>query len=226
MTMPPRVRKSALTTHVVCSVGWLGAVAGSLALAIAALATDDEQTMRGIYLALDVTGWFALVPLSLASLATGLIQGLGTKWGLFRYWWVVVKLIITVVAVIVLLMYTQTLGALADLAREPSAATGGGDAAVPVAGAARRGRAATAARHDDAGDLQTTGPHGVWSSPAAVVAPYRLAVRGCGERAVRSGPAGLPELCGSEGGLAVGRVRLTRPASTAGAPPLGAGVRR
>ena len=127
MSMPPRVRKAALTTHVVCSVGWLGAVAGSLALATAALVTDDQQTMRGLYLALDVTGWFALVPLSLASLVTGLVQGLGTKWGLFRYWWVVVKLVITVVAVIVLLMYTQTLGALADLARAPSVASGEGE---------------------------------------------------------------------------------------------------
>jgi hypothetical protein len=127
MTMPPRVRKAALTTHVVCSVGWLGAVAGSLALAVAALVTGDAQTMRGVYLALDVTGWFALVPLSLASLATGLVQALGTNWGLFRYWWVVVKFVITVVAVIVLLMYTQTLGALADSAREASAATGEGE---------------------------------------------------------------------------------------------------
>ena len=124
MTMSPRVRKAALTTHIGCSVGWLGAVAGSLALAIAALVTDDEETMRGIYLALDVTGWFALVPLSLASLVTGLVQGLGTKWGLFRYWWVVVKLVITVIAVIVLVMYTQTLGVLADLAREPRPTSG------------------------------------------------------------------------------------------------------
>ena len=51
-----RVRKAALTAHVVCSVGWLGAVVGSLALAIAGLITDDQQRMRGIYLALEVTG--------------------------------------------------------------------------------------------------------------------------------------------------------------------------
>ena len=127
MTMPPRVRKAALTTHVVCSVGWLGAVAGSLALAVAALVTDDERTMRGLYLAADVTGWFALVPLSLASLATEIVQGLGTKWGLFRYWWVVVKILITVVPVIVLLMYTQTLGVLADLAREATRANAEGE---------------------------------------------------------------------------------------------------
>ena len=120
MSMSPRARRVALTTHVVCSVGWLGAVAGSLALAVAGLLTDDERTMRSVYIALNVTGSFALVPLSLASLATGLVQGLGTKWGLFRYWWVVVKLVITVVAVAVLLMYTQTLGTLADLAKEAS----------------------------------------------------------------------------------------------------------
>ena len=63
----------------------------------------------------------------MASLATGVVQSLGTKWGLFRYWWVVVKLVITVIAVIVLLLYTQTLGALADVTREPTTAGGEGD---------------------------------------------------------------------------------------------------
>ena len=62
------------------------------------------------------------MPLSVASLATGV-----TKWGLFRYWWVGVNLLITVVGVVVLLMYTQTLGALADLARDTSPASRGGE---------------------------------------------------------------------------------------------------
>ena len=36
MTLTPRLRKAALTTHVASSVGWLGAVVGFLALAIPA----------------------------------------------------------------------------------------------------------------------------------------------------------------------------------------------
>ena len=63
-------------------------------------------------------GWFVLVPLSFASLLTGLIQSLGTRWGLFRHYWVVVKLGMNVFATIILLLYMQTLSFLADLAAQ------------------------------------------------------------------------------------------------------------
>jgi hypothetical protein len=116
MTMTPRLRKLALTAHVTSSVGWLGAVAGFLALAVAGLASQDAQTVRGAYLAMELTGWFVLVPLAISSLLTGLVQSLGTTWGLFRHYWVVFKLLINVVATVVLLLYMQTLGSLAEVA--------------------------------------------------------------------------------------------------------------
>jgi hypothetical protein len=116
--MTPALRKFALTAHVTCSVGWLGAVAGVLALAIAGLTSQDAQTVRAAYLAMELTAWFVLVPLALASLVTGLVQSLGTTWGLFRHYWVLFKLLINVFATIVLLMYTQTLGSLAGVAEE------------------------------------------------------------------------------------------------------------
>jgi hypothetical protein len=124
MTLTPRLRKAALTAHVASSVGWLGAVVGFLALAIAGLTSQDGQTVRAVYLAMEVTGWFVLLPLSVASLVTGLVQALGTKWGLLRHYWVVVKLGISVLATVVLLLYTQTLGVLADAARESAVAGG------------------------------------------------------------------------------------------------------
>ena len=88
MPMTPRLRKLVLTAHVTSSVGWLGAVAVSFALGVAGLTSQDAQTVRGAYLTLELTGWFVLVPLSLASLLTGLVQSLGTTWGLFRHYWV------------------------------------------------------------------------------------------------------------------------------------------
>ena len=118
MTMTPALRNFALTTHVASSVGWLGAVAVVLALAVAGLASEDAQLVRAAYLAMELIGWFVLVPLSLASLLTGLLQGLGTTWGLFRHYWVVFKLLINVFATVVLLLYMQTLGYLAGLAAE------------------------------------------------------------------------------------------------------------
>jgi hypothetical protein len=116
VTLTPRGRKLALTAHVVSSVGWLGAVACSLALAVAGLTSNDAQVVRGAYLTLELTAWFVLVPFALASLLTGLVQALGTRWGLFRHYWVLAKLLINVFATIVLLMYTQSLGHLADVA--------------------------------------------------------------------------------------------------------------
>jgi hypothetical protein len=124
MTMGPRLRKVALTAHVASSVGWLGAVAGFLALAVGGLTSQDAQTVRAAYVAMELTGWFVLVPLAFASLLTGLVQSLGTKWGLFRHYWVLFKLLINLVATVVLLLYTQTLGSLADLAAETTSSSG------------------------------------------------------------------------------------------------------
>jgi SNF family Na+-dependent transporter len=118
MTMPPRLRKLVLTAHVATSVGWLGAVAGFLALSIVGLTSQDAQTVRATYLAMEAIGWFVLVPFSLASLLTGVVQSLGTKWGLFRHYWVLVKLLINVVATVILLLYMQTLSSLAGVAAE------------------------------------------------------------------------------------------------------------
>jgi hypothetical protein len=120
MTMTPGVRKFALTAHVTSSVGWLGSLAGFLALAVAGLTCDDPLLVRGAYLALEVIAGFVIVPLALASLLTGLVQSLGTTWGLLRHYWVVIKFIITVVATVVLLLQLQPIGYLADVAAEPT----------------------------------------------------------------------------------------------------------
>jgi hypothetical protein len=118
MTMSPSLRKLALTAHVASSVGWMGAVAGFLALAIAGLISEDAQKVRSAYLAMDLTGWFVIVPLSLASVLTGLIQSLGTTWGLFRHYWVSVKLVITILATVLLLVHMQPTSHLASVASE------------------------------------------------------------------------------------------------------------
>jgi hypothetical protein len=113
----PRWRKAALTSHVVSSVGWLGAVAAFLALAVAAVTTPDVGSSRSLYVAMDVLGLWLLVPLSLWSFASGLVQGWVTSWGLLRHWWVVFKLSISVVATGILLLYTRTLEQLGDAAQ-------------------------------------------------------------------------------------------------------------
>jgi hypothetical protein len=119
MNMPPRLRRLALTTHVTCSVGWFGAVVVFLALAVIGLASPQPQTVRGVYLVMEPAAWSVLVPLAFASLLSGLVQSLGTSWGLARHYWVLAKLLINVVTTVVLLLYLPTFAAMAAAAAEP-----------------------------------------------------------------------------------------------------------
>jgi hypothetical protein len=122
--MPPRLRKLVLTAHVTSSVGWLGGVVVFLALAVVALTSRDAETVRGAYLVMEPAAWFVLVPLAFASLVTGLVQALGTAWGLFRHYWVVFKLLINVFATVVLLLYMETFSFMAGVAADPSSDLG------------------------------------------------------------------------------------------------------
>jgi hypothetical protein len=121
--MTPALRKLTLTAHVASSVGWLGAVAAFLVLSIAGLTSQDAELVRGAYLAVNLLGQFLIVPLSLAALLTGLVQSLGTHWGLFRHYWVLVKFTLTIGATILLLLHQFT--AVAGAARRVSEAAAG-----------------------------------------------------------------------------------------------------
>jgi hypothetical protein len=118
MPLTPRLRKFTLTAHVTSGVGWLGAVVAYLALAVSGLTSADPQTARAAYLSMELVGWCVIVPLALAALATGLVQSLGTEWGLFRYYWVLTKFLLTVGAVTVLLLHMPSVSRMAGIAAE------------------------------------------------------------------------------------------------------------
>ncbi len=116
MTMTPRLRKFVLTAHVTFTVGWLGAVAGFLALAIAGLTSQDAQLAGGVYRSIELIARFVIIPVSLAPLLTGPVLSLGTPWGLFRHYWILVKLLITVPSTLLLLVHMQPITYLARVA--------------------------------------------------------------------------------------------------------------
>ena len=118
MTMAPSLRKFALTAHVLSSVGLLGAIAGFLALAVTGLTSQNDQMVRAAYLAMDLIARFVILALAVASLLTGLIQSVGTPWGMFRHYWVLAKLLLTVFATIVLLVKMELIGYAARLSAE------------------------------------------------------------------------------------------------------------
>lgn len=116
--MTPGIRRLALTTHVTSSVGWLGAAFVFLGHAAIGLTSQNPQVVRGVYLVMEPAAWFALVPLAFAALLTGLVQAIGTTWGLFRHYWVVFKLLITVCATVILLIYMGTFRQMAAVAAD------------------------------------------------------------------------------------------------------------
>jgi hypothetical protein len=116
MTLTPGIRKFMRTAHVTFTVGWLGSVAGFLALALAGLTSQDAQLVRAAYPAMELITRFVIVPLSLAPLLTGPILSLGTPWGLFRHYWILMKFLITILSTLILLVHIQPISYLSTAA--------------------------------------------------------------------------------------------------------------
>ncbi|MFE4972223.1 DUF2269 domain-containing protein [Kitasatospora sp. NPDC056651] len=93
--LPPAVRKPLVVLHVVASVGWLALMLCLLALAVAALTAGDADRLRTAYRAMGLLGDVLILPLSLLAFLSGVALGLGTSWGLFRYYWVSIKFWLT-----------------------------------------------------------------------------------------------------------------------------------
>jgi hypothetical protein len=134
MTMRPTVRKLALTVHLTCSVGWIGAVVAYLALGVAAVVRPDAETVRGAWMAMDLTGWYAIVPLAAGALLTGLVMSLGTPWGLFRHYWVVISTMLTVLCLVVLVIHMPDVSAEAAILGQMDMPSAGGDLLHPGVG--------------------------------------------------------------------------------------------
>lgn len=120
MTLSPGLRKLTLAAHLTFSVGWVGAVAAYLALDVAAATSKDAQTLRAAYLGMESIARYVIVPLAVASLLSGLVMSLGTKWGLFRHYWVLISLVLTLIATAILLVETRVIRSLADMAADPA----------------------------------------------------------------------------------------------------------
>jgi hypothetical protein len=121
--MSPAVRKLALAIHLTTSVGWIGAVAGYLALDVTVTTSGDPSVVRAAWVAMGLIASRVIVPLAIASLLTGLVMALGTKWGLFRHWWVLISFLLTVGATGVLLSETRVIAASASVAADPTSTT-------------------------------------------------------------------------------------------------------
>jgi hypothetical protein len=115
--MTPGWRKLVLSVHLTSSLGWNGAAVAYVALGIAAVADREPPTVRAAWIAMELMGWFVIVPLALAAFVTGLVISLGTAWGLFRHYWVLISLALTLLATVILILHMPSVSATAALAR-------------------------------------------------------------------------------------------------------------
>lgn len=120
--MAPRLRKAVLTAHLTFSVGWIGAVVAYLALGVSAVTSQDAQTVRAAWIAMELIGWFVIVPLALAALLSGLVMALGTPRGLLRHYWTLIALVLTIFSTVVLLLHMPTVSSRTDMARQADGA--------------------------------------------------------------------------------------------------------
>lgn len=98
--------------------GLLGAIAAFPALAVLGVAAPDELTQRGVYPAMELIARIVILPLAASALVIGLVQSLGTRWGLFRHYWVLLKVLLTGFATAILLIKMRMIGDAARLASD------------------------------------------------------------------------------------------------------------
>jgi len=87
-----KTRKATLVVHIVSAGAWFGLDVAMGVVVFTALLTDSEAKKALCYRALDIFVVWPLFTTGLICLGTGILLGLGTTYGLFRYWWVVAKL--------------------------------------------------------------------------------------------------------------------------------------
>lgn len=99
-------RKAWLVTHIVSSGAWIGLDVVLAVLIFTAMFTSDTSVAATSYQALRLFAVWPLLIVGLVCLASGVVLGVGSKYGLVRYWWVAVKLglniVLTVLGVIAL----------------------------------------------------------------------------------------------------------------------------
>jgi len=118
MIMGAATRKFVLVVHITSSLGLLGAVVSFLALAIVGLISADPDTARASYVSMDAIAWFVILPLAVVTLLIGLIQSLGTAWGVFRHYWVLAKLVVAIFVILILSLQMGMISEVAEAARQ------------------------------------------------------------------------------------------------------------
>src|SRR5215207_3631828 len=92
-----RMRKGVLIVHIVSAGVWIGIDVVMAVFIFTALLANDDNTKALCFRALELFAVWPLLTAGLLCLATGILLGLGSRYGLVRYWWVATKLALNLV---------------------------------------------------------------------------------------------------------------------------------
>jgi hypothetical protein len=125
-----RTRKSVLVVHLVSVGSWIGLDVAMAVVIFTSILTDDDRVRALAYQALELFVVWPLFVSGMVCLLSGILLGLGTKYGLLRYWWVAVKLGLNLLLTALVLLSLR--GGIAELAEEGRRLAAGGQVLVGV----------------------------------------------------------------------------------------------
>jgi len=124
-------RRMTLVVHIVSAGAWIGIDVIVGVLVITGYFTSDPSVQGLAYQALGTFAVWPMLTAGLVSLASGLLLGLGTRYGLIRYWWVVVKLVINAVLCLLILFALEP--GMAEIVEHGRILASGGESPLDVA---------------------------------------------------------------------------------------------
>lgn len=89
-----RLRKTVLLFHIAAGGIWFGLDVAMALLIFTAIGTDSAGVRAYSLQSLQLITVWPMFIAAMLSLITGVLLGLGSKYGLLRYWWVAIKLVL------------------------------------------------------------------------------------------------------------------------------------
>jgi hypothetical protein len=102
-----RLRRTTLVVHIISAGSWIGIDVIVGVLVLVGRFGGDRATRGIAYQALGLFVVWPMLTAGLLSLISGIVLGLGSRWGLVRYWWVAVKRTLNLVLCTLILLLLQ-----------------------------------------------------------------------------------------------------------------------
>ena len=106
-TLGRNLRRTTLVLHILCGVGWMGLDLGLMVLVVSGATTGDGAVAAAAYTTAHLVIPVVVPALAVGMLLTGIVLGLGTRYGLTQWKWVLTKL--TIGVLLTVLVFTALL---------------------------------------------------------------------------------------------------------------------